>query len=201
MWDFGGVIGTKGGRVGVDMDRMPGARFFPDATLNFAENVLRRDTDSPAIICKSENGSARTMSWRELRAETAAFASALRAAGIQRGDRVAACLPNVPEAIIAVLGTAAVGAVWSSCSPDFGVRGVLDRFGQIEPRILVAADSHVYGGKTFDQRSKIADVLKQLPTVESAVIGAAGLDAFFGPPPLAAAPSPRPPFHRALDTP
>jgi acetoacetyl-CoA synthetase len=181
MWDFGGVIGTKGGRVGVDMDRMPGARFFPDATLNFAENVLRRDTDSPAIISKSENGSARTMSWRELRAETAAFASALRAAGIQRGDRVAACLPNVPEAIIAVLGTAAVGAVWSSCSPDFGVRGVLDRFGQIEPRILVAADSYVYGGKTFDQRSKIADVLKRLPTVERAVIGAAGWEAFVGP--------------------
>jgi len=181
MWDFGGVIGTKGGRIGVDMDRMPGARFFPGAMLNFAENVLRTDTDAPAIIFKSEHRSARTMSWRELRAETAAFASALRAAGIERGDRVAAYLPNVPEAVIAVLGTAAVGAVWSSCSPDFGVQGVLDRFGQIEPRILVAAESYVYGGKTFDQRSKIADVLKQLPTVERTVIGAAGWEEFVGP--------------------
>ena len=106
------------------------------------------------------------MSWRELRAEVAACAAALRSAGIRPGDRVAAYLPNVPEAIVAVLGAAAVGAVWSSCSPDFGVQGVLDRFGQIEPRILIAADRYVYGGKTFDQRAKIADVLKQLPTVE-----------------------------------
>jgi acetoacetyl-CoA synthetase len=198
MWDFGGVIGMKGSRIAVDMDRMPGARFFPDATLNFAENVLRTDDDTPAIIFRSENGPTRTMSWRELRAETAAFASALRAAGIQPGDRVAAYLPNVPEAIVAVLGTASVGAVWSSCSPDFGVQGVLDRFGQIQPRILIAADSYVYGGKTLDQRSKIADVLKQLPTVERAVIGEAGWEEFVGPHRGAASSYARLPFNHPL---
>jgi acetoacetyl-CoA synthetase len=181
MWEFGGVIGTKGSRITVDMDRMPGARFFPDATLNFAENVLRREDSSPAIIFESETGASRTMSWRELREESAAFAAALRAAGIRPGDRVAAYLPNVPEAIVAVLGAASVGAVWSSCSPDFGVQGVMDRFGQIEPRILIAADTYVYGGKTFDQRSKIAGVLAQLPTVEHAVVGEAGWDGFVGP--------------------
>ena len=109
MWDFGGAIGTKGSRIALDMDRMPGARFFPDATLNFAENVLRSDAASPAIIFKSESGASRTMSWRELRDESAAFAAALRAAGIRPGDRVAAYLPNVPEAIVAVLGAASVG--------------------------------------------------------------------------------------------
>ncbi len=181
MWEFGGVIGAKGGRTAIDMDRMPGARFFPDATLNFAENLLRQDGDGPAIIAQSETGPVRTMSWRELRVESAAFAAALRTAGIQPGDRVAAYLPNIPEAIVAVLGAASVGAVWSSCSPDFGVQGVLDRFGQIEPRLLIAAERYVYGGKTFDQRPKIADILKELPTVERAVLGDAGWEAFVGP--------------------
>jgi acetoacetyl-CoA synthetase len=181
MWEFGGVIGTKGSRIAIDMDRMPGATFFPDATLNFAENALHPDREGPAIIFTSESGGSRTWSWRELRAEAAAVAAALRAAGIVPGDRVAAYLPNIPEAIAAVLGAASIGAVWSSCSPDFGVQGVLDRFGQIEPRILIAADSYVYGGKTFDQRAKIADVLKTLPTVERAVVGAIGWEAFVGP--------------------
>jgi acetoacetyl-CoA synthetase len=184
MWDFGGMVGSKGSRIAVDMDRMPGARFFPDATLNFAENVLREGSvpsDRPAIAFTAETGPARTMSWGALRVESAAFAAALKAAGIQPGDRVAAYLPNTPEAIAAVLGAAAVGAVWSSCSPDFGVQGVLDRFGQITPRVLIAADSYVYGGKTFDQRAKIAAVLKQLPTVERTVIGTVGWEAFVGP--------------------
>jgi acetoacetyl-CoA synthetase len=103
MWDFGGIIGTKGGRVAVDMDRMPGARFFPNATLNFAENALRRGGPEPAIIFKSEDGTRRTMSWSELRGESAAFAAALRAAGIGPGDRVVGYLTNAPEAIVAML--------------------------------------------------------------------------------------------------
>jgi acetoacetyl-CoA synthetase len=182
MWEFGGIRGVRGERVAVDMDRMPGARFFPDATLNFAENVLQRaDDGAPAIIFKSESGTPRTISWPQLRAETAAFAAALRAAGVRPGDRVAAYLPNVPEAIVAVLAAASVGAVWSSCSPDFGVQGVLDRFGQIEPRIFIAAETYVYGGKTFDQRARIADILTQLPTVERAIVGAAGWEDFIGP--------------------
>jgi acetoacetyl-CoA synthetase len=185
MWDFAPVIGSKGRRIAIDMDRMPGARFFPDATLNFAENVLRPGdasiaNEGPAIIFRTEQSPTQTMSWGDLRAEAAAFAAALRGAGIQPGDRVAAYLGNTPEAIVAVLGAASVGAVWSSCSPDFGVQGVLDRFGQIAPRILVAADRYVYSGKTFDQRSKIAEVLKRLPSVERAVIGASEWDAFVG---------------------
>ena len=181
MWDFGGVRGSKGARVAIDMDRMPGATFFPDATLNFAENVLARDDGTPAIIHRTETTTLRSMSWRELRAEAGAFAAALRSAGIRPGDRVAAYLPNVPEAIAGVLGAAAVGAVWSSCSPDFGVEGVVDRFGQIEPRVLIAADKYAYGGKTFDQRSKIAGILERLPTVEQSVVGADGWERFVAP--------------------
>ena len=181
MWDFGGVRGSKGTRIAIDMDCMPGATFFPDATLNFADNVLSRDDDTPAIIHRTETTALRSMSWSQLRAEVAAFASALRAAGIQPGDRVAAYLPNVPEAIVGVLGAAAVGAVWSSCSPDFGVRGVLDRFGQIEPRVFIAADEYSYGGKPFDQRAKIAEISQNLPTVERWIVGASGWERFVAP--------------------
>ena len=181
MWDFAGIVGQKGTRIATGMDQMPGAQFFPDARLNFAENALQQDGDSPAIIYRSEFGAGRTMTWHELRREVAACAAALRAHGIQPGDRVAAYLPNVPEAIVAVLGCAAAGAVWSSCSPDFGVQGVLDRFGQIEPRILIAADRYRYGGKTFDQTEKVAQVLAKLPTVERSIVGSGAWDAFLAP--------------------
>ena len=181
MWDFAAVRGERGSRVVVDLDRMPGARFFPDASLNFAENVLRDEGDGPAILYKGESAPLRTVSWRELRHDVAAFAAALRADGIQPGDRVAAYLPNVPEAIVAVLGCAAIGAVWSSCSPDFGVQGVLDRFGQIEPRMFIAAESYDYGGKTFDQREKVARIRERLPTVERVISGPASWDAFLAP--------------------
>ena len=181
MWDFAGVRGQKGSRVAIDMDRMPGAQFFPDATLNFAENVLARQGSDPAVVYRPEAGTSRTLSWDELRGDVAACAAALRAQGIRAGDRVAAYLPNTPEAIVGVLGAASVGAVWSSCSPDFGVPGVLDRFGQIQPRILLAADRYVYGGKTFDQRTKIAEVVSHLPTIERAVIGEREWEAFLAP--------------------
>ena len=181
MWEFGGIIGDRGDRIAIDLDRMPGASFFPDARINFAENALREDGDGPAILSRGETGAIRTMSWRELRGEVAACAAAFRAAGIVPGDRVAAYLPNVPEAIVAVLAAAAVGAVWSSCSPDFGVQGVLDRFGQIGPRILIAADTYVYAGKSFDQRPKIAAALAQLPTIERTIAGADGWESFVAP--------------------
>src|SRR5438874_3392813 len=152
MWDFGGIRASlRGGPVVVDLDRMPGARFFPNVRLNFAENmVFRGSGPGPAVIFKSETGTTRTLPWDTLRTEVAGFAGALRGMGIRPGDRIAAFVPNTPEAIVAALGSAAVGAVWSSCSPDFGVQGVLDRFGQIEPRVLVAADGYFYGGKHFD---------------------------------------------------
>jgi acetoacetyl-CoA synthetase len=170
MWEFGGVRGVRGERVLEGLDRMPGARFFPDARLNFAENLLRRDDDSPAIVFTSEAGFAWTVTWAELGRDVGRFAAALQDAGVERGDRVAGYLPNLPQTVIAALGTAAIGAVWSSCSPDFGVQGVLDRFGQIEPRVLVSTDGYFYGGKTHDLLGKVQDVRQGLPTVTETVI-------------------------------
>ncbi len=170
MWEFGGIRGEMGDRIAVDLDRMPGARFFPDARLNFAENVLRRRDDEPAIIFDGEGRERRTLSHAELFAEVSRFAAALRRAGIRPGDRVAGYVPNMPEAVVAALAAAAVGAVWSSCSPDFGVQAVLDRFGQIAPRVLVAADGYFYAGKAHDLRQRLADIVAGLPTVEHTVV-------------------------------
>ncbi|HEY7057773.1 MAG TPA: acetoacetate--CoA ligase [Vicinamibacterales bacterium] len=172
IWDFCGIRApTRGDRVADDPDRMrPGAHFFPGGRLNFAENLLRDAGHGAAIIFSNERGEDRTWSFDELRAEVAGFAAALRALGVRPGDRVAGYVPNLPETIAAALGAAAVGAVWSSCSPDFGVQGVLDRFGQIEPKVLLAADGYFYGGKTFDSRPRVAAVLARLPSVERAVI-------------------------------
>ena len=169
MWEFAGVRGEMGERAIENPRAMPGATFFPDARLNFTENLLRRDDDEPAIVFKGEGQETVRRTFRELRAEVAAFAEALRRTGIQPGDRVAGYLPNVPEAVIATLGAAAVGAVWSSCSPDFGVRGVLDRFGQIEPRILVVADVYRYADKIHDLSTKTEGVVEGLRSLERVV--------------------------------
>ena len=145
MWEYGGVLAdTKGGRVAVDLDRMPGARFFPEARLNFAENLLRPSGNPDALVFHGEDRVRRSMTRDELRAGVARTAAALRASGVAAGDRVAGYLPNVPEAIVAALAAASIGAIWSSCSPDFGVQGVLDRFGQIEPKVLFSADGYLY---------------------------------------------------------
>jgi acetoacetyl-CoA synthetase len=170
MWEFGGVRGVMGERAVEHLDAMPGARFFPDARLNFAENLLRRDGDDPALIFTSEAGFRWTVTWAELRRDVARFAAALRTAGVGRSDRVAGYLPNLPQTIVAALGSAAIGAVWSSCSPDFGVPGVLDRFGQIEPRVLVSADGYFYGGRTHDMLGKVEEIRRALPTVTHTVI-------------------------------
>ena len=170
VWDFAGVIGDSGERDVIDGSRMPGARFFPDARLNFAENVLRRRDDGPAIIATTEPGAERTLTFAELRAEVSRVAQALRASGVVAGDRVAAIVANVPEAIIAALGAAAIGAVWSSCSPDFGVRGVLDRFGQIAPRVLFSVDGYFYAGKRHDCLAKLEEVARALPSVTRVVL-------------------------------
>src|SRR5688572_23546719 len=127
-------------------------------------------TNALPIFFNGENQRRRTLSHDELRDEVGRAASALRAAGIRAGDRIAAYIPNMPEAIVGALAAASIGAVWSSCSPDFGVQGLLDRFGQIEPRVLIAADAYFYGGKTHDLRPRIAAALAQLPTVERVVI-------------------------------
>ena len=170
MWEFGGILGTMGERIVEHPERMPGARFFPDAEVNFAENLLGRRDDEIAIVSRGEGGADRTLTWAALYQQVAGFAEALRASGVSPGDRVAGYIPNLPEAVVAALGSAAVGAVWSSCSPDFGVRGVLDRFGQIEPKVLVVADGYIYGGKTHDYSPRTAEVVRALPSVERTVV-------------------------------
>jgi len=171
LWDFAGVIAeTRGDRVLVDGDRMPGAKFFPDARLNFAENLLRRRDDAPAILFRAEDKVERSLTFAELYDRVSVLAQALRDLGVQPGDRVAGYLPNMPEAVVAMLATTAIGAVWSSASPDFGVQGVLDRFGQIEPKVLFATDGYFYAGKTIDMMDKLKAVLAGLPSVQKTVI-------------------------------
>ena len=170
IWSFCGVIGNRGKRVLDDKHRMPGARWFADARLNFAENLLRRRDDGPALVFWGEDRVKRRVSAAELHAEVSRLAQALRAAGVVAGDRVAGYLPNMPAAVSAMLATTSIGAIWSSCSPDFGVRGVLDRFGQIAPRVLFAADGYFYGGKTIDVMPRIREVAAQLPCLERIVI-------------------------------
>ena len=149
---------------------LPGARFFADTQLNFADNLLRYQDDQPALVFRNERGLRRSLSYRELRAEVARIAAGLRAAGVAAGDRVAGYLPNIPEAAIAMLAAASVGATWSSCSPDFGVHGVLDRFGQIAPKVLFTADGYYYAGKRLDSLGPMSEVLAKLSAVERVVV-------------------------------
>jgi acetoacetyl-CoA synthetase len=149
---------------------MPGARFFPAARLNFAENLLRFRDKRPAIVFRNDRGARREVSYHDLHEEVARIASGLKAAGVEPGDRVAGYLPNLPETIIAMLATTSLGAIWSSCSPDFGINGVLDRFGQIAPKVLVTADGYFYGGKTLDSLGNVAQVLAKLPDIARVVV-------------------------------
>ena len=170
LWDFAGVKGEKGARILVDGDRMPGARFFPDARLNFAENLLSRDDAGDAIVFRGEDKVERRTSWRDLHALVSRLQQFLAAEGVGVGDRVAAMMPNMPETIALMLATASLGATFSSCSPDFGERGVLDRFGQIEPKVFVAPDGYWYNGKRIDVAEKVAAVARQLPTARRVVV-------------------------------
>jgi len=171
VWDFAGVIAeSRGTRVLVDGDKMPGAQFFPDATLNFAENLLRRRDQTDALVFWAEDRIKRRMSWCALYDEVSKLASALRDLGVKPGDRCAGFLPNAPEAVIAMLAATAVGAVWTSCSPDFGTQGVIDRFGQVEPKVLFTADGYIYDGKSHDSLGRVAEILESLPSVERTVV-------------------------------
>jgi len=160
----------RAGPVIAEPQRMPGALFFPQARLNFAANLLRYDDDREALVFRNERGARRSLSYRALRAEVARVAAGLADAGVVAGDRVAAFVPNVPEAAIAMLAAASLGAIWSSCSPDFGVQGVLDRFGQIQPKVLFTADGYFYAGKRLDSLQPLSAVLAQLPAVERVVV-------------------------------
>lgn len=171
IWQFCGVVGsTQGDTILVDRDRMPGAKWFPEARLNFAENLLRKRDRTPAIVFWGEEQLKSRVTWAELHAEVSRMAQALRAQGVKPGDRVAAYLPNLPGAVIGMLATASIGAVWSSCSPDFGVQGVLDRFGQIEPKVLLAVDGYFYTGKAIDVLPRVKEIAAQLPSVEKVVV-------------------------------
>jgi acetoacetyl-CoA synthetase len=170
LWDFCGVIGEKGGETLIEGNRMPGAKWFPQGRLNFAENLLRNDGPGDAIVFWGEDRIKRRVSHRQLRELVSRMAQALADVGVKKGDRVAGYLPNLPESTAAMLATASLGAVWSSCSPDFGVQGVLDRFGQIEPKVLFAADGYIYSGKEYSCQEKTRQILDKLPSVEECVV-------------------------------
>ncbi len=171
VWDFCGVIGDKGARPWlVDGDKMPGAQFFPEAKLNFAENLLRGEGGDPALIFRGEDKVCRSVSWDELRAQVSSLQLAFSELGIGPGDRIAAVMPNMPETIVSVLATASLGAIWSSCSPDFGEQGVLDRFGQIAPKVLIACDGYYYNGKALPIADKLRSIVEALPTVERVIV-------------------------------
>ncbi len=171
LWDFCGVISeTKGERVLVDGHRMPGAQWFPDARLSYAENMLRRRDDAPAMIFRGENKVRRTLAFADVYDTVSRLAQALLAEGVKPGDRIAAIVSNMPEAIIGLLAANSIGAIWSSCSPDFGVQGVLDRFGQIEPVVLLSVDGYWYGGKRLEVLPRLAEIVKSLPSVRRVVV-------------------------------
>jgi len=171
VWAFCGVIADGQGDVVLEHgDRMPGARWFPQARLNFAENLLQRRDNGTAIIFWGEDQVKSRVTFAELHHEVSRLAQALRASGVKAGDRVAGYMPNLPGAVIAMLAAASIGAIWSSCSPDFGVQGVLDRFGQIAPKILFSADGYFYNGRTIDVIDRVAEISKNLPSVEKVIV-------------------------------
>ena len=171
VWNFCRVIGDMGARPYLqDGDKMPGARWFLGARLNFAENLLRRRDSQTGIVFWGENAVRRKMTYAELYDLVSRTAQALRALGVAPGDRVAGFMPNMPEAIVAMLATASIGAIWSSCSPDFGAQGVLDRFGQIEPKVLFCVDGYYYSGKTHDVLARVQEIAGRLPTLQKVVV-------------------------------
>jgi acetoacetyl-CoA synthetase len=171
VWEYCGVVAARRwDEVVDDPERMPGARWFTGARLNFAENLLRFRDDDPAIVSWDENGPRRRLSHGDLHDEVARAARGLRQLGVGPGDRVAGFMPNIPETVVAMLATASLGAVWSSCSPDFGAKGVIDRFGQIEPTVLFAADGYTWAGRWIDLRPRVAEIAGQLKSVEHVVV-------------------------------
>jgi len=171
LMDYFGVAKSKSTLTALKGSQMPDFRWFHSTELNYAENFFARaNEDEPALVIKSEDQRARPMSWSELKAATYALAGALRAIGVQKGDRVAAFLPNIPEAIIALFAAASIGAIWSSCSPDFGSRSVLDRFQQIEPKVLFAVDGYRYNGKLYDRKQVVESLQAELPSLEQTIL-------------------------------
>jgi len=202
LWSFAGVRAqTRGDVVLRDADELPGARWFPDARLNFAENLLRRRDDSAALIFRGEDGSSRELSHAQLFRDVLALRERLRRLGVRAGDRIAAYLPNLPETVVAMLASTSLGAIWSSCSPDFGVQGVVDRFGQIEPRVLFACDGYWYAGRWQDTSERVERIRAEIASISHTVIVPyAGRDAGRGPLFDAPAEADRIDYHELVDT-
>lgn len=170
LWDSCGIVGDKTGLTLTSEGHLIDAQFYPDAKINYAENLLAHPGQGPSIIFHSENGDRSEWSWAQLKETTSKLQQALIAQGITAGDRVAGFLPNVPEAIAAMLAVTSLGAVWSSCSPDFGLNGVKDRFGQIEPKILFTADAYQYNGKTHSSVGVAAELATHIPSIQKVIV-------------------------------
>lgn len=171
VWEFGQVVASKPyEKVLEDSPTMMGAKWFVGSRLNFSENLLRYRDDQVAMVFQGEGREKVRITYAQLYDEVARMAKALRDAGVVTGDRVAGYVPNMIQTVVAMLAAASIGAVWSSCSPDFGIKGVLDRFGQIEPKILFTADGYLYNGKTHDSLNRIGGILKELPGIEKVVV-------------------------------
>jgi len=171
VWDFCGVVaGERGEGVLAEPQRFPGARWFPGARLNFAENLLRYRDERPALVSLLENGARRELSYAALYRQVSRLAASLRAEGVTAGDRVVGFLPNFEETVVAMLASASIGALWSSCSPDFGLDGVLDRFGQIRPKVLFAADGYYYNGKARDTLERVGGIARRIDSIERVVV-------------------------------
>ncbi len=171
VWDFVGIQADKPYETVVDdLNAFPGANWFAGAELNFARNLLRFRDEREALIFQPEQGEARVLSYAELYQQVARVAAGLRDAGVQPGDRVAGFMPNMPETVIAMLAATSLGAIWSSCSPDFGIKGVLDRFGQIEPKVLFTADGYFFKGRAFDSLARVGEIIRDLPSIEKVVV-------------------------------
>ena len=170
VWEFGEVRGEMGKTVLVDGDRMPGAKWFPEARLNFAQNLLRSRDDGTALTFWGEDKLIRRMGRGDLYRRVARLAASMREDGVQVGDVVAAYMPNMPETLITMMAAASIGAIFTSASPDFGVQGVLDRFGQVEPKLLFTVDGYYYNGKTIEMLDKVAEIVDKLPSVKRTVV-------------------------------
>ena len=170
MWDFSEIKGSKGTKITENYGRMPGARFFPDAKLNYAENLLRAADNAIAIEEFREDGFSNALTRKELESKALKMAGWMKSKGVKKGDRVCAYMPNCSETVISMLATSALGAIFSSCSSDFGIEGVIDRFEQIEPKIMIATDGYLYNGKVIDRSEEIKTISKRLPSLEHIIV-------------------------------
>ena len=170
IWDFTKVKGILGKNLFQKSDIFYNNKFFPDTKLSYAENLLKKNNSTSAIIFKSENGYRTTLSWKDLNSNVAKISDWMRNNGIQKEDRVAAYLPNIPETVTAYLGTSVVGAIWSSCSPDFGIAGVIDRFSQINPKILFIGNKYFYNGKTINILERLKEIINKIPSIVKVVV-------------------------------